>query len=394
MTKKQKKPLELYIHIPFCARKCLYCDFLSFRTLAAVHETYVEQLIREIEAEGASCQEYQVVTVFIGGGTPSVLEPELIRDVCLAVRRAFDVAQDAEITIEVNPGTLLQNKLHIYRAAGINRVSIGLQSADNRELENLGRIHSFEEFLKSFQCARMAGFANINVDLMSGIPGQTLESWRNTLKKVTMLKPEHISAYSLIIEPGTPFWDRYGAGIEKTAAKSAPQPGTCPGEAPDRFGLRRRDYPELPDEEEENRIYHLTRTFLAEQGYERYEISNYARPGFACRHNVGYWTEVEYLGLDFAAEGWAERLRPQFTRLSREARMEEFMFLGLRMIRGISEIDFVATFGVKLDSVYGPVIERLVKNGLLRREGVWLSLTEWGMDVSNFVLSEFLLTSA
>ena len=418
MTNRQKKPLELYIHIPFCARKCLYCDFLSFRTLASVHRQYVDQLIREIEAEGASCQEYRVVTVFIGGGTPSVLEPDMIRDICLAVRRSFDVAQDAEITIEVNPGTLLQNKLHIYRAAGINRVSIGLQSADNRELENLGRIHSFEEFLKSFQCARMAGFANINVDLMSGIPGQTLDSWRNTLKKVTMLKPEHISAYSLIIEEGTPFWDRYGAGEEKPCRKSAPPAGTRPGEDPDRFGLRRRDYPELPDEEAENRIYHLTRTFLAEQGYERYEISNYARPGFECRHNVGYWTEVEYLGLglgsssflggyrfcnqrdleqylalDFAAEDWAGRLRPQFTRLSREARMEEFMFLGLRMIRGISEIDFVATFGVKLDSVYGPVIERLVENGLLRREGVWLSLTEWGMDVSNYVLSEFLLTS-
>ncbi len=418
MTNRQKKPLELYIHIPFCARKCLYCDFLSFRTLASVHRQYVDQLIREIEAEGASCQEYRVVTVFIGGGTPSVLEPDMIRDICLAVRRSFDVAQDAEITIEVNPGTLLQNKLHIYRAAGINRVSIGLQSADNRELENLGRIHSFEEFLKSFQCARMAGFANINVDLMSGIPGQTLDSWRNTLKKVTMLKPEHISAYSLIIEEGTPFWDRYGAGEEKPCRKSAPPAGTRPGEDPDRFGLRRRDYPELPDEEAENRIYHLTRTFLAEQGYERYEISNYARPGFECRHNVGYWTEVEYLGLglgsssflggyrfcnqrdleqylalDFAAEDWAGRLRPQFTRLSREARMEEFMFLGLRMIRGISEIDFVATFGVKLDSVYGPVIERLVENGLLRREGVWLALTEWGMDVSNYVLSEFLLTS-
>ena len=418
MTNRQKKPLELYIHIPFCARKCLYCDFLSFRTLTSVHRQYVDQLIREIEAEGASCQEYRVVTVFIGGGTPSVLEPDMIRDICLAVRRSFEVAQDAEITIEVNPGTLLQNKLHIYRAAGINRVSIGLQSADNRELENLGRIHSFEEFLKSFQCARMAGFANINVDLMSGIPGQTLESWRNTLKKVTMLKPEHISAYSLIIEEGTPFWDRYGAGEEKPCRKSAPPAGTRPGEEPDRFGLRRRDYPELPDEEAENRIYHLTRTFLAEQGYERYEISNYARPGFECRHNVGYWTEVEYLGLglgsssflggcrfcnqrdlerylalDFAAEDWAGRLRPQFTRLSREARMEEFMFLGLRMIRGISEIDFVATFGIKLDSVYGQVIERLVKNGLLRREGVWLSLTEWGMDVSNYVLSEFLLTS-
>lgn len=428
MTNRQKKPLELYIHIPFCARKCLYCDFLSFRTLASVHQQYVDQLIREIEAEGASCQEYRVVTVFIGGGTPSVLEPDMIRDICQAVRRSFDVAGDAEITIEVNPGTLLQNKLHIYRAAGINRVSIGLQSADNRELENLGRIHSFEEFLKSFQCARMAGFANINVDLMSGIPGQTLESWRNTLKKVTMLKPEHISAYSLIIEEGTPFWDRYGAGAEpgngagvgpgnRAGSRPGNGDGAYSGEDPDRFGLRRREYPELPDEDAENRIYHLTRTFLAEQGYARYEISNYARPGFECRHNIGYWTEVEYLGLglgassflggcrfckerdlerylalDFAAEGWAERLRPQFTRLSREARMEEFMFLGLRLIRGISEIDFVATFGVKLDSVYGPVIERLVKNGLLRREGVWLSLTEWGMDVSNYVLSEFLLT--
>ena len=411
--------MELYLHVPFCARKCLYCDFLSFRALASVHEAYTEQLIREIEVQGACCREYQVKTVFIGGGTPSVMEPCLIRDIMQALNRNFDIAADAEITIEVNPGTLLQNKLHIYRAAGINRLSIGLQSADNQELKDLGRIHTFEEFLKSYQCARMAGFTNVNVDLMSSIPGQTLESWKNTLRKVTMLKPEHISAYSLIIEEGTPFWDRYGAGCEKTAAKSAHQPGTCPGEAPDRFGLRRRDYPELPDEEEENRIYHLTRTFLAEQGYERYEISNYARPGFACRHNVGYWTEVEYLGLglgassflggcrfcnerdlerylglDFAAEDWAERLRPQFTRLSREARMEEFMFLGLRMIRGISEIDFVATFGVKLDSVYGPVIERLVKNGLLRREGVWLSLTEWGMDVSNFVLGEFLLTSA
>lgn len=417
MISEQKKALELYIHIPFCARKCLYCDFLSFRALGVVHEQYVEQLINEIEAEGAACHGYQVVTVFIGGGTPSVIEPGLIRDILKAVRRSFDVADGAEITIEVNPGTLLQNKLHIYRAAGINRVSIGLQSADNRELENLGRIHSFEEFLKSFQCARMAGFNNINVDLMSGIPGQTLDSWKNTLKKVTMLKPEHISAYSLIIEEGTPFWDRYAEEGEKLGRTGTPAAGAACGADPDRFGLRRRDYPPLPDEDTENRIYHLTRTFLAEQGYARYEISNYARPGFECRHNIGYWTEVEYLGLglgassffggcrfcnerdletylkvDFSAPGWEEQLRPQFTRLSREARMEEFMFLGLRLIKGISEIDFVATFGVKLDSVYGPVIRRLVENGLLKRDGVWLSLTEWGMDVSNYVLSEFLLT--
>ena len=416
MTKKQKKTLELYIHIPFCARKCLYCDFLSFRTLAAVHETYVEQLIREIEAEGASCQEYQVVTVFIGGGTPSVLEPELIRDVCLAVRRAFDVAQDAEITIEVNPGTLLQNKLHIYRAAGINRVSIGLQSADNRELENLGRIHSFEEFLKSFQCARMAGFANINVDLMSGIPGQTLESWRNTLKKVTMLKPEHISAYSLIIEPGTPFWDRYGAGIEKTAAKSAPQPGTCPGEAPDRFGLRRRDYPELPDEEEENRIYHLTRTFLAEQGYERYEISNYARDGYECRHNVGYWIRRDYLGFGIGAASLIDNVRFQNEKslgaylahplesreeeqtLTVQDRMEETMFLGLRLTRGVSCVDFAEQYGRTVEEVYGEVIARNVADGLLtvterkenQKKDRFLALTKRGLDLSNYVMAQFL----
>lgn len=412
MGTRQKKPLELYIHIPFCARKCLYCDFLSFRTLAAVHEEYVEQLIREIEAVGPGCGGYEAVTVFIGGGTPSVLEPELICRIMEALRRQFDLAPDAEISIEVNPGTLLYHKLGLYRGAGINRVSIGLQSADNGELRYLGRIHSFEEFLKSYQSARMAGFDNINVDLMSGIPGQTLQSWRNTLKKVVMLKPEHISAYSLIIEEGTPFWERYagtGTGREKCSQ------GTRETD-PERMDLGRRQLPDLPDEETENRLYHMTRTYLTEQGYGRYEISNYARPGCQCRHNIGYWTGVEYLGLglgsssymagfrfcnerdlktylslDFGEAGWAERLHPQVQKLTRQMKLEEFMFLGLRMTRGISEIDFVSAFGVKLESVYGPVIERLVKDGLLKREGTRLSLTEWGMDVSNYVLSEFLL---
>ena len=208
MTSRYKKPMELYVHIPFCARKCFYCDFLSFRAPEPVHEAYSAQLIREIEAQGAFCREYQVTSIFIGGGTPSVMEPCLIADIMRALKYHFDVATDAEITIEVNPGTLLHNKLHIYREAGINRLSIGLQSTDNQELRDLGRIHTFEEFLKSYQCARMVGFPDINVDLMSSIPGQTLESFKNTLKKVTMLKPEHISAYSLIIEEGTPFWDR------------------------------------------------------------------------------------------------------------------------------------------------------------------------------------------
>lgn len=436
MTNTQKKSLELYVHIPFCARKCLYCDFLSFRALAAVHQEYTAQLIREIEVQGALNNEYQVTTVFIGGGTPSVMDPLFIRDIMDALYRSFDIARDAEITIEVNPGTLLAGKLQVYRACGINRLSIGLQSADNRELKALGRIHSFEEFLKSFQSARMAGFTDINVDLMSSIPGQTLDSWKNTLKKVTMLKPEHISAYSLIIEEGTPFWDRYGAaGQEASGGLAAVQGGQpdAPG-SPEAVSVSRLPasnwtgsalrgrtaYPPLPDEDTENRIYHLTRNFLKSQGYERYEISNYAKPGHECRHNIGYWTEASYLGLglgaasyvggcrfsnerdldaylslDFSEESGLPALKAlhgQVQELSREEQMEEFMFLGLRMIRGISEIDFVAMFGVKLETVYGPVISRLKADGLMKQEGVWLSLTEWGMDVSNFVLSEFLLS--
>ena len=262
----QCEGLGLYVHIPFCVKKCFYCDFLSFRALAADHEAYVDQLVREIRARGAFCSELTVSTVFIGGGTPTVMEPELIRRIMEAVKENFTLEPDAEITIEANPGTLLYNKLPVYHDCGINRVSIGLQSADNQELKNLGRVHSFEEFLKSYQSARMSGFTNISVDLMSGIPGQTLESWKNTLKKVTMLKPEHISAYSLIIEQGTPFWEQYGPGMG---------------------GCRRENVLPLPDEDTENRIYHLTRDFLGEMGYQRYEISNYAKPGKECRHNIG-----------------------------------------------------------------------------------------------------------
>lgn len=400
ITNMKKKPIELYIHIPFCVKKCDYCDFLSFRALSSVHEDYVQQLIREIRAQSCYCTDCQVVSVFIGGGTPSLLEPSCISRIMETVFSCFQVEPEAEITIEANPGTLLGKKLPVYRQCGINRVSIGLQSADNTELKNLGRIHSFEEFLKSFQSARMAGFTNINIDLMSGIPGQTLESWKNTLKKVTMLKPEHISAYSLIIEEGTPFWNRFGEGA-------------C---ACDYTG------PALPDEDTENKIYRFTRKFLQEQGFERYEISNYAKPGKECRHNIGYWTEVAYLGLGLGASSYMEgcrftnekdldkylaldfgeedpekretalrKLWGQIEELSQAQRMEEFMFLGLRMLKGVSDVDFVRLFGVKMETVYGDVIRRLTANGLLKKEENNLALTEWGMDVSNFVLSEFLL---
>ena len=392
--------LELYIHIPFCKKKCKYCDFLSGPSTADERKSYVKSLCQDIRSYAHLAKACRVISIFVGGGTPSTLTAFQMQQIFSAVRDTFVVEENAEITIEANPGTLVGKKLPVYKKCGINRVSFGLQSADNEELKNLGRIHSFEEFLKSFQSARMAGFTNISIDLMSGIPGQTLESWKNTLKKVTMLKPEHISAYSLIIEEGTPFWNRFG---EKNCSCGYTGPA-------------------LPDEDTENKIYRFTRKFLQEQGFERYEISNYAKPGKACRHNIGYWTEVAYLGIGLGASSYMEGCRftnerdldkylaldfgsevPEereaalkklwgpIEELTQAQRMEEFMFLGLRMLRGVSDVDFIRLFGVKMETVYGDVIARLISNGLLKKEGSSLALTEWGMDVSNFVLSEFLL---
>ena len=401
-----KKKLEIYVHIPFCAKKCAYCDFLSFPGNMRMRREYTDKLLEEIRIQSSFVREYQVDTIFLGGGTPSVLDVTDITAIMGTLKEHYDIAPDAEITIEVNPGTVKMEGLVAYREAGINRVSMGLQSADDTELRYLGRIHTYDEFLKSFQRVRMAGFTNVNVDLISAIPGQTPESWRNTLKKTAMLKPEHISAYSLIVEEGTPFYDRYGGHVEMESYEMSPEE-------------RRRlmALPDLPDEDTEREMYYMTRNCLAEQGYERYEISNYARPGFECRHNVGYWTGTGYLGLGLGASSYLEgcrfhntsdfqsyvsahfddeaefcqALRQDMEQLSVKSKMEEFMFLGLRMTKGISEIDFVSMFGVKIEGVYGPVIERLIGDGLLKREGVWISLTEWGMDVSNFVLSEFLL---
>ena len=382
----KKKPIELYIHIPFCVKKCDYCDFLSFRALSSVHEAYVQQLIREIRAQSCYCTDCQVVSVFIGGGTPSLLEPSCISRIMETVFSCFQVEPEAEITIEANPGTLLGKKLPVYRQCGINRVSIGLQSADNTELKNLGRIHSFEEFLKSFQSARMAGFTNINIDLMSGIPGQTLESWKNTLKKVTMLKPEHISAYSLIIEEGTPFWNRFGEGA-------------C---ACDYTG------PALPDEDTENKIYRFTRKFLQEQGFERYEISNYAKPGRACRHNIGYWTGLPYLGLGLGASSYMDGCRfavnsdmkqyleekpGMFTdveKLTKKDMEEEFFYVGLRMTAGVSLPEFERRFGVSAKDVYPGLMEMFVEEKAAVFQGDRFVLTDYGLDVSNYIMAQFL----
>ena len=401
-----KKKLEIYVHIPFCAKKCAYCDFLSFPGNMRMRREYTDKLLEEIRIQSSFVREYQVDTIFLGGGTPSVLDVTDITAIMGTLKEHYDIAPDAEITIEVNPGTVKMEGLVAYREAGINRVSMGLQSADDTELRYLGRIHTYDEFLKSFQRVRMAGFTNVNVDLISAIPGQTPESWRNTLKKTAMLKPEHISAYSLIVEEGTPFYDRYGGHVEMESYEMSPEE-------------RRRlmALPDLPDEDTEREMYYMTRNCLAEQGYERYEISNYARPGFECRHNVGYWTVTGYLGLGLGASTYLEgcrfhntsdfqsyvsahfddeaefcqALRQDMEQLSVKSKMEEFMFLGLRLTRGVSVEGFITRFGQSIRNVYGGVIDKLEREGLLEHKNGYYHLTERGLDLSNYAMSLFQL---
>ena len=381
-----KKEIELYIHIPFCVKKCSYCDFLSFPAGLEVQEAYVRQLQREISANSHFGEGAEVRSVFLGGGTPSLLEAERVVEIMSAIRHSFCVSQDAEITIECNPGSTLRHKFAVYKKAGINRLSIGLQSAENAELRMLGRIHSYEEFLKCYQGARMEGFDNINVDLINCIPMQTMHTWKKTLRQVSMLRPEHISVYNLIIEEGTPYHEMQEKGLLM-----------------------------LPDEDEQADIDAYTRDFLGRNGYQRYEISNYAREGAMCIHNIGYWTEVPYLGLGLGASSYfdgvrwkntsdireyldadqealsAGGLRREEHQLSERELMEEFMFLGLRMVKGVSETDFLLKFGHSMDKVYGAVLEKYLENGLMIKEGSRYRLSERGLDLSNLVLSDFLL---
>lgn len=401
-----KRELELYIHIPFCARKCAYCDFLSFAAPERVYRDYMDKLMEEICGQGPNFQEYRVSTIFVGGGTPSLLPADLIMELFATLHENFDIPLDAEITMEANPGTLTMEKLEVYRQSGVNRLSIGLQSADDKELKYLGRIHSYDSFLKSYQRARQAGFQNINIDLMSALPGQDVHSWKNTLKKVMMLRPEHISAYSLIIEEGTLFYERFGepqgscACGAQTAAEVAARAAVM-------------TLPDLPDEDTDREMYHLTREMMAAHGYERYEISNYAKKGYECRHNTGYWTGVEYLGLGLGASSYTYGYRYHNTEdlqeylslnlyeggaaardieeLTLEDKMEEFMFVGLRMMKGVSGSEFLDRFGQNMWNVYGDALKKLEKQGLIEVEAPVVRLTELGIDVSNVVLSEFLL---
>ena len=384
-----KKEAEIYIHIPFCVKKCAYCDFLSAPATREVQKQYVQRLIEEISTSKWAGEGISVPTIFIGGGTPSILPGEEIKTILETIRSYFDVAVDAEITIECNPGTLDKEKLVAYKAAGVNRLSIGLQSTNDKELALLGRIHSYDEFKESYALARQMGFDNINVDLMSALPGQSLMSYQETLNKVCELKPEHISAYSLIVEEGTPFYEQYGE---------------------DNLLREKGKIPRLlPSEEEERKMYEFTKYYLEAEGYKRYEISNYAKDGYECRHNKGYWERTPYIGFGLGASGLmdetrcqnegnlAEYLQGQFMGeshlLSETEQMEEFMFLGLRLTEGISLEKFYGNYGVDMHEIYGEKINNLIENKLLEEDKLnhKLRLTDYGRDISNYVLSHFLL---
>lgn len=412
------KELSIYIHIPFCVKKCLYCDFLSFpvgevkgnmarqsrmrgsdmashgrwggdtcsrparrETVCGVYgtESYVNLLCREITKCAEDYIEYRVISIFLGGGTPSLLPADQISRIMETVRTHYRMAENAEVTMEMNPGTIGREEPEQYIASGINRISIGLQSADDGELRRIGRIHDYGAFLRTYDLVRRAGFCNVNVDIMSALPGQDRDSYERTLQKVVSLAPEHISAYSLILEEGTPLYER--------------QSEYC-----------------FPMEEEEQEMDRLTRQYLASFGYHRYEISNYAREGYECRHNKVYWQRGDYVGFGLGAASMVENVRwsnpadmeayaAYVTQqepgtvdepLTVREQMEEYMFLGLRMIDGVSAAKFEHIFGSPIEGIYGEVIDQLRRQGLLVWDKDTIRLTELGLDVSNYAMAQFL----
>ena len=402
--------MEIYIHIPFCVRKCLYCDFLSAPADKSARMRYISALKNEII--NRSCKEVWpaekmpvVPSVFFGGGTPTVLDAEDLADILGLIKERFDVRQDAEITIECNPGTADEEKLTALRKAGFNRVSIGLQSTDDSMLKKLGRIHSFSDFENIWKAAENAGFENTNIDIITGLPGQTLQEINNTAARVLSLdpRPKHISLYSLIIEEGTEFKKLYDEGKL-----------------------------DLPDEDEERKIHWAIIDACEKAGYRQYELSNLALSGYECAHNSGYWTGREYLGFGIGAASYLRGIRSADTRsldeyvnywtpeadgknncqmpegiassdakfygplsereiLTESDLIEEFMFLGLRMTKGIDINEFRKRFGKDIREVYGDIIDKHIAEGLLEREDGRLYLSRRGQDLANYVMSDMIL---
>lgn len=379
---KNKKPLAVYIHIPFCEKKCLYCDFLSAPAGEQARARYVEALLCDCSLTLTKlAEEYFVTSIFLGGGTPSVLKNAQIVQILHTVFAAIEAAEDAEVTMEVNPGTVSEDYFAALLSAGVNRISFGLQSVNEEELHTLGRIHDYQAFERNYHAARAAGFTNINVDLMYNLPGQTKESWKETLGRVMEKEPEHISAYSLIIEEGTSFYSLYEEGK------------LC-----------------LPKEDEQDAIDEVTVQMMKQHGYRQYEISNYAKEGYACRHNIVYWRRGDYIGIGLGAASLLGNCRFLRTKdsaayllqaekkkfeeeekqyLSKKEAMEEYMFLGLRMCEGVSIREFEKNFGVPMTEIYGNVLEDLRKKELLVQEGDRVYLSERGRMIGNLVFLEF-----
>lgn len=380
-----KQTLGIYIHIPYCVRKCNYCDFLSLPLRETEdcngREAYVKQLLQEIQKPWKIPENPVTVdTVYIGGGTPSVLSISQISSIISQLRKQWKVDPQAEITMECNPGTVDRQGLMQYREMGINRLSMGIQSAVDHELQALGRIHTFSQAKQAVEWAKEAGFTNISVDLMSAIPGQTLESYEFSLHQILNLEPQHISSYSLIIEEGTPFYEKYW---QKPPV----------------------------DEETDRRMYEMTGEILEANGYRRYEISNYAKPGYESRHNTKYWTGKDYLGIGLGASSKIGRFRIQNERelsrylqniqehkrvsyieetLTKEEEEKEYFILGLRCTRGVSLKQFVQCFGREALAGYEETIRRICELGLAKRQGEMLALTKKGIDVSNLIFEMFL----
>lgn len=376
------RPRSLYIHIPFCKQKCFYCDFCSFAATEGEQSCYVDSLIKEIQLYHKALGRLSLKTIFIGGGTPSILSIHDMTRLVQTIHACFEVDDEVEFTMESNPGTVTMAKLKAYRGLGINRISMGLQATQNHLLKKLGRIHTFEIFLESYQLIRKAGFENVNIDLMYGLPDQTEAMWQETLEKVVGLEPEHLSAYSLKIEEGTPFDHMYEEGKLT-----------------------------VPSEEADRRNHHVAMSYLKEHGYEHYEISNFSKPGYRCAHNLVYWHNAHYIGVGLGAHGYLGSVRygnvldlesysqllnnDKWPRASEETigvkdAMFETIMLELRLMEGLSLLAFKERFGYYLYDLVGDEVKKCIAEGLLVECSGRLCLTEFGMDISNAVLVRIL----
>lgn len=375
--------LGIYIHIPFCKQKCFYCDFCSFANKNEMQEKYVETVINEIK-NITHKEKYTITTIYLGGGTPSILNPEYIKNILQEIKSSFKILDDAEITIEINPGTVNEEKLKRYKEYGINRLSIGLQSANDKILKNIGRIHDYKQFEETFFFARKCGFKNINVDLMIGLPTQAIEDVKQTLEKIIQKNPEHISVYSLIIEEGTT--------IEKLINENKLQ---------------------LPDEETERIMYWTVVNELKENGYNQYEISNFSKKTYESKHNTNCWKQKQYIGLGTSAHSYLNKKRYSNTNnieeyikniqesnisknitiheeQTEESTMNEYMLLGLRMIQGININEFKQKFKTDPTIKYKEILEKLQKENLIQITKTSIKLTKQGIDFGNIVWEEFI----